>query len=67
LPSRFSALAKIRHTVTYREIRVFPFRVEFARLPNVRGAKSILLQDFSSLPVSNLTRKVARAALAAVK
>ena len=65
LPLRFAALGKIRHTVTYRAIRVFPFRVEFAKLPSMQGAKTILLQDFSNLPVSNLTRKVARAALAA--
>src|SRR5450432_531755 len=61
LPLRFTALGKIRHTVTYRAIRVFPFRVEFAKLPNIPGAKKLLLQDFSSVPVSNLTRKVARA------
>jgi A/G-specific adenine glycosylase len=66
-PLRFTALGKIRHTVTYRAIRVFPFRVEFAKLPNIPGAKKIMLQDFSTLPVSNLTRKVARAALAAAK
>jgi A/G-specific adenine glycosylase len=64
LPLRFTALGKIRHTVTYRAIRVFPFRVEFAKLPDIPGAKKILLRDFSSVPVSNLTRKVARAALA---
>jgi A/G-specific adenine glycosylase len=61
---RFTALGKIRHTVTYRAIRVFPFRVEFAKLPDIPGAKKILLEDFSTLPVSNLTRKVARVALA---
>jgi hypothetical protein len=38
--------------------------VEFKKLPRVTGAKMIPLKDFSSLPVSNLTRKVARAALA---
>jgi A/G-specific adenine glycosylase len=67
LPLRFTALGKIRHTVTYRAIRVFPFRVEFAKLPNIPGAKKILLRDFATLPVSNLTRKAARAALAAVE
>lgn len=67
LPLRFAALGKVRHTVTYRAIRVFPFRVEFAKLPDVPGAKKILLRDFATLPVSNLTRKVARAALAASK
>jgi A/G-specific adenine glycosylase len=65
LPPRFIALHKIRHAVTYRAISLLPFRVEFKKLPRVRGAKIILLKDFSSVPVSNLTRKVARAALEA--
>jgi A/G-specific adenine glycosylase len=64
LPLRFVALPKIRHAVTYRAISLLPFRVEFKKLPRVTGAKMIPLKDFSSLPVSNLTRKVARAALA---
>ena len=63
LPSRFIALRKIRHAVTYRAISLLPFRVEFKKLPRVAGARIILLKDFSSVPVSNLTRKVARAAL----
>jgi A/G-specific adenine glycosylase len=63
LPLRFVALPKIRHAVTYRAISLLPFRVEFKKLPRVTGAKMIPLKDFSSLPVSNLTRKVARAAL----
>jgi A/G-specific adenine glycosylase len=63
LPSRFVVLRKIRHAVTYRAISLLPFRVEFKQLPRVAGAKIILLKDFSSVPVSNLTRKVARAAL----
>jgi A/G-specific adenine glycosylase len=64
LPLRFVPLEKIRHTVTYRAITLLPFRVDFATLPSIPGAKKLLLQDFSLLPVSNLTRKVARAALA---
>ena len=63
LPSRFVPLRKIRHAVTYRAINLLPFRVELKKLPRIAGAKVILLKDFSSLPVSNLTRKVARAAL----
>ena len=55
---------RVRHSVTYRDITVLPFRIEVANLPHVRGAKQIPLADLSSLPVSNLTRKVARATLA---
>src|SRR3984893_5297173 len=65
LPSQFVALRKIRHAVTYRAISLIPFRLEFKKLPRVLDARIILLKDFSSVPVSNLTRKVARAALEA--
>jgi hypothetical protein len=56
---------KVRHAVTYRDVTVLPFRIEVEKLPGIPGAKYVLLVDLSSLPVSNLTRKVARAALAA--
>jgi A/G-specific adenine glycosylase len=64
-PPRFVALPKIRHAVTYRAISLLPFRVQFKKLPRIAGARIILLKDFSSVPVSNLTRKVARTALEA--
>src|ERR1700676_708239 len=63
MPSQFVALRKIRHAVTYRAISLLPFRVELKKLSRVAHARIILLKDFSSVPVSNLTRKVARAAL----
>ena len=56
---------KVRHTVTYRAITVLPFLIDVEKLPLITGAKQVPLRDISSLPVSNLTRKVARAALAA--
>jgi A/G-specific adenine glycosylase len=56
---------KVRHAVTYRAITLLPFLVEVKNLPRVSGAKEVPLSDISSLPVSNLTRKAARAALAA--
>jgi A/G-specific adenine glycosylase len=59
----FEALAKVRHSVTYRNITVIPFRVVLDRLPKIRGGKVIPLEDFAQLPVSNLTRKIARGAL----
>jgi A/G-specific adenine glycosylase len=61
---RFAAAGKLRHAVTYRDITLLPFRVEVKKLPPVPGAKEVPLASVSSLPVSNLTRKVARAALA---
>ena len=56
-------LARVRHTVTYRNVTVLPFRIPVAKFPHVRGARNLPLEEFSSLPVSNLTRKIARAAL----
>jgi A/G-specific adenine glycosylase len=60
-------LAGARHTVTYRDIRLLPFRVSFAELPRIAGARIVPIADVashSSLAISNLTRKFARAALA---
>lgn len=59
------SLRKVRHAVTYRSVTVFPFYIHVTKLPQIRGAKSVLLENLSSLPISNLTRKVARAALEA--
>jgi hypothetical protein len=56
---------KVRHAVTYRAITLLPFLIEVRSLPRLRGAKQVPLNDISSVPISNLTRKVARAALAA--
>lgn len=56
-------LAQVRHAVTYRNVMVLPFRIAIAKLPRIHGAQSISLEDFSTLPVSNLTRKIARTAL----
>jgi A/G-specific adenine glycosylase len=64
---RLEPLSKARHTVTYRKITLLPFRVTVAALPMSWGAKVVALTDVSShssLAVSNLTRKIARAALA---
>lgn len=56
-------LARVRHAVTYRNVTVLPFRIAIAKIPRIQGARSIPLKGFPTLPVSNLTRKIARAAL----
>jgi A/G-specific adenine glycosylase len=64
---RLEPLPKVRHAVTYRDIVLLPFRVLVTKLPRIPAAKRISLPELaslSSLAVSNLTRKVARAALA---
>ena len=56
---------EVRHSVTYRDITIVPFRINVKKLPRIKDARRVLLRDVSSaLPVSNLTRKVARAVLA---
>ncbi|HKM66011.1 MAG TPA: A/G-specific adenine glycosylase [Candidatus Acidoferrum sp.] len=63
-PGELLPLKKVRHAVTYRSITVLPFRAEVAKLPRISATKVFPLTDLSSVPISNLTRKVARAALA---
>jgi A/G-specific adenine glycosylase len=56
-------LGKVRHSVTYRAITITPFVIIVNQLPLIPGAKRVPLHEISTMPVSNLTRKVARAAL----
>lgn len=63
IESKLYALKKVRHAVTYRSITVLPFRANVVKLPKLPQAKAVPLDDLSSLPISNLTRKVARTAL----
>jgi len=58
-----SPLNKVRHTVTYRLISVFPFLVRLKRLPKIPGAKRLTLEHALTLPISNLTRKIALSAV----
>jgi hypothetical protein len=62
---QFVPASKVRHAVTYRAVTLLPFVIRVKKLPRILGAKQVPLGDLSSLPVSNLTRKAARAALAA--
>jgi A/G-specific adenine glycosylase len=59
----FERLPRVRHAVTYRSITLQPFRINLKKLPQLPGAKVLPLSDLSSVPISNLTRKIARAAL----
>ena len=62
----FEPLSTVRHTVTYRRIEVSPFLVRVSKLPRTGGSRTIALNAVLDEPISNLTRKVARAALAKV-
>ena len=64
---RLEPMAKARHAVTYRAITLLPYRGVLRKLPRVDGARLISLRDLispSAIAVSNLTRKIARSALA---
>ena len=62
LPAKLLPLKKTRHAVTYRSITLLPFCTKIPTLPRVTGSKRLPLSDLTSVAVSNLTRKVARAA-----
>lgn len=62
---QFEPLGKVRHAVTYRSITIFPFRAKLTKVPRLNHAEVLPLEEFATLPVSNLTRKIARAALSA--
>lgn len=62
--ANFEALATVKHAVTYRNVTVLPFRLAVRAIPKVDGAKTISLNELSTLPISNLTRKIASRALA---
>ena len=63
----FEELRSARHTVTYRAIRLRPFRLAVEKLPKIAGSKAVLIADLvarSKLAVSNLTRKIGQSAAA---
>jgi A/G-specific adenine glycosylase len=53
-----------RHTVTFRNIRLIPFLIHVAELPQIEGARTVPLRQIGKLVISNATRKIARAVLA---
>ncbi|HUI50638.1 MAG TPA: A/G-specific adenine glycosylase [Terriglobales bacterium] len=61
-PAEFAALQPVRQAVTYRTVTVLPFLARVEKLPKVPGAKTEKLQQISDIAISNLTRKVGRAA-----
>jgi A/G-specific adenine glycosylase len=56
-------LDRVRHTVTYRIISIAAYLIRVKQLPKISGARYLPLQEIQSLPISNLTRKIARTAL----
>jgi A/G-specific adenine glycosylase len=62
VPGKFVPLRIVRHTVTYRHITVHPFLLKIRKLRRLPGTKPLALDRLSWVPISNLTRKIARAA-----
>ena len=63
VPGKLVPLPKVRHAVTYRQITLLPFRLDVPKLPRIPHSRALPLDDLSSVAISNLTRKVARATL----
>jgi A/G-specific adenine glycosylase len=61
---RMTPLGTARHTVTFREVRLEPYLVRVAKLPEVQGARKPSLTRLANLPISGATRKIADAAIA---
>jgi A/G-specific adenine glycosylase len=60
-------LATARHTVTFRNIRLEPYLVRVAHLPQMVDASTVSLVDVPSMSISNATRKIADVAIAHFK
>jgi A/G-specific adenine glycosylase len=56
-------LDTVRHTVTYRSISIAAYLIRVKRLRKSSGWQRVPLDEIQSLPISNLTRKIARNAL----
>jgi A/G-specific adenine glycosylase len=60
---RMTPLDAARHTVTFRQVRLEPYLVRVAKLPEVQGARKPSLTRLADLPISGATRKIADAAI----
>jgi A/G-specific adenine glycosylase len=65
-PGLSSALQVVRHAVTFRKVTVHGFLVPVAKLPKIKGVDTLDLRQVTNRAVSNLTRKIADRALAAM-
>jgi A/G-specific adenine glycosylase len=60
-------LANSRHSVTFRNVRLEPYLVRVAHLPNTTGVRIVPLSNVRRMSISNATRKIADAAIAGLK
>jgi A/G-specific adenine glycosylase len=52
-------LPAVRHGVTFRNITLLPFLAHVERLPKLPRTRILTLENLSSVPISNATRKIA--------
>jgi A/G-specific adenine glycosylase len=60
-------LALAKHSVTFRNITLAPFLARVSRLPKVARSRAVPLSKLNRVAVSSATRKIAAAALDAIK
>ena len=56
-------LPEVRHSVTYRAVTLLPLLMRVRKLPRLKQSRAVLLAEVNRLPISNATRKIARAVL----
>ena len=59
--SEVTALAEVRHSVTFREVTLLPVVMRVKRLPRMEQARIVRLKEVSRLAISNATRKLIQA------
>jgi A/G-specific adenine glycosylase len=64
---KLTPLKPVKHGVTFRDITLEPYLLHTNAIPVLPRTRVLPLKRFASVPVSNATRKVAKAALAAIE
>jgi A/G-specific adenine glycosylase len=59
LKGEWVELDEVRHTVTFREVRVRPYLRRVEELPATNGARVVALEKVAGLAVSSATKKIA--------
>jgi A/G-specific adenine glycosylase len=64
---KLTPLKPVKHGVTFRDITLEPYLLRLATIPTQPRTRILPLKRFATVPVSNATRKIAKAALAATE
>ena len=66
-PLKLTPLKPVKHGVTFRDITLEPYLLNLTALPTQPRTRILSLKRFASVPVSNATRKIAKAALSTLE